>query len=98
MSTELKTTLAEHAAGNYRVMMNTADELLGAAAERNADHLDEKLFFVVFPATRSALNSLTSTRPPAEVRARREDAEVAHPIKSGWRNRSAEANEQVMRL
>jgi general secretion pathway protein A len=50
MSTELKTTLAEHAAGNYRVMMNTADELLAAAVERNLDHLDEKLFFDVFPA------------------------------------------------
>jgi type II secretory pathway predicted ATPase ExeA len=58
MSTELKTTLAEHAAGNYRVMMNTADELLAAAAERNVDRLDEKLFFDVFPA-------------PAERKARR---------------------------
>ncbi len=50
MSTELKTTLAEHAAGNYRIMMNTADELLAAAAERNLDRLDEKLFFEVYPA------------------------------------------------
>jgi type II secretory pathway predicted ATPase ExeA len=50
MSTELKTTLAEHAAGNYRVMMNTADELLAAAADKNLDRLDEKLFFEVFPA------------------------------------------------
>lgn len=50
MSTELKTTLAEHAAGNYRIMMNTADELLAAAADRDLDRLDEKLFFEVFPA------------------------------------------------
>lgn len=50
MTTELKTTLAEHAAGNYRVMMNTADELLATAAEQNIAHLDEKLFFEVFPA------------------------------------------------
>jgi general secretion pathway protein A len=50
MSTELKTTLAEHAAGNYRIMMNTADELLVVAVERNLDRLDEKLFFDVFPA------------------------------------------------
>jgi general secretion pathway protein A len=48
MSTQLKTTLAEHAAGNYRVMMNLADELLVTAAEREIDTLDEKLFFEVF--------------------------------------------------
>jgi hypothetical protein len=34
MTTELKATLAEHAAGNYRVMMNLGDELLTIAAER----------------------------------------------------------------
>jgi len=48
MTTELKTTLAEHAAGNYRVLMNLGDELLAAAAERNQGQLDEKLFFEVF--------------------------------------------------
>ncbi len=48
MTTELKTTLAEHAAGNYRIMMNTADELLAAAADKKLDRLDEKLFFDVF--------------------------------------------------
>jgi general secretion pathway protein A len=48
MSTELKTTLAEHAAGNYRVLMNIADELLTVAAEREIPRLDEKLFFEVF--------------------------------------------------
>jgi hypothetical protein len=34
--------VAEHAAGNYRIMMNTADELL---AVKKLDRLDEKLFF-----------------------------------------------------
>lgn len=48
MTTELKTTLAEHAAGNYRVLMNLGDELLAAAAERDQPQLDEKLFFEVF--------------------------------------------------
>lgn len=48
MTTELKVTVAEHAAGNYRVMMNIADELLAAAAEREAPRLDEKLYFDVF--------------------------------------------------
>ncbi len=48
MTTELKATVAEHAAGNYRVMMNIADELLAAAAERDLSRLDEKLYFDVF--------------------------------------------------
>jgi type II secretory pathway predicted ATPase ExeA len=48
MTTELKVTVAEHAAGNYRVMMNIADELLAGAAERNLPRLDEKLYFDVF--------------------------------------------------
>ena len=42
MTTELKVTVAEHAARNYRVMMNIADELLDAAAERDLPQLDEK--------------------------------------------------------
>ena len=48
MTTELKATLADHAAGNYRVMMNLADELLTVAADRDLPRLDEKLFFDVF--------------------------------------------------
>src|SRR5271155_3264075 len=44
MTSELKTTLADHAAGNYRVMMNLADELLSLAADRDLPRLDEKLF------------------------------------------------------
>lgn len=48
MTTELKVTGAEHAAGNYRVMMNIADELLAAGAERDLPRLDEKLYFDVF--------------------------------------------------
>jgi type II secretory pathway predicted ATPase ExeA len=55
MTPELKNTLADHAAGNYRVLMNLGDELLTAAAERQAPRLDEKLFFEVFapPAKKS---------------------------------------------
>lgn len=48
MTTELKVTIAEHAAGNYRVMMNIAEELLVAAAERELPRLDEKLYFDIF--------------------------------------------------
>jgi hypothetical protein len=47
-TSELRVTLADHAAGNYRVMMNLGDELLAAAAERELARLDEKLFLEVF--------------------------------------------------
>jgi len=48
MTNELKGTLADHAAGNYRVMMNLADELLTVATDRDLPRLDEKLFLDVF--------------------------------------------------
>jgi hypothetical protein len=48
MTTELKDTLADHAAGNYRVLMNLADELLTVAADRDLPRLDEKLYSEVF--------------------------------------------------
>ena len=48
LSKELQATLVDHAAGNYRVMMNTADELLTAAFERQKPVLDDKLFLEVF--------------------------------------------------
>jgi general secretion pathway protein A len=61
MTTELKTTLAEHAAGNYRVLMNLGDELLSAALERDLPQLDEKLFFDVFAPPQPK-------KPPAKKR------------------------------
>lgn len=48
MTAELRATLADHAAGNYRVLMNLADELLAVATDRDLPHLDEKLFLDVF--------------------------------------------------
>jgi type II secretory pathway predicted ATPase ExeA len=48
MTTELKATLADHAAGNYRVLMNLADELLTNALDRDLPRLDEKLFLESF--------------------------------------------------
>lgn len=48
MTTELKATLADHAAGNYRVLMNLADELLSVAVDRDLPRLDEKLYLEAF--------------------------------------------------
>lgn len=58
MTTELKATLADHAAGNYRVLMNIADELLALGLERDLPRLDEKLFLTAFnqPAARTQKN------------------------------------------
>lgn len=52
MSAKLKSTVVEYAAGNYRIMMHIADELLAAGAERNAPQLDEKLYMEVFDVPR----------------------------------------------
>ncbi len=41
MTSELRVTLADHAAGNYRVLINLADELLAVAADRELARLDE---------------------------------------------------------
>jgi general secretion pathway protein A len=48
MTAELRSTLADHAAGNYRVLMNLCDELLSVAADRELARLDEKLYLEVF--------------------------------------------------
>jgi general secretion pathway protein A len=48
MTAELKATLVDHAAGNYRVLLNLADELLTVAADRDLPRLDEKLYLDVF--------------------------------------------------
>ena len=56
MTPELIATLADHAQGNPRALMNIAGELLAVAAEREARQIDEKLF-------------LEMTSPPAETKA-----------------------------
>lgn len=48
MTDELKSTVADHAAGNYRVMMALCEELLLAAVDRSLPRLDEKLFLEIF--------------------------------------------------
>jgi len=48
MTGELIATLADHAQGNLRALMNMAAELLQLAAEREARHIDEKLFLEAY--------------------------------------------------
>lgn len=58
MTQELRYTLCEHAAGNYRIFISMAAELLMSATQRNLTVLDEKLYLQVFA-------------PPETPRARR---------------------------
>jgi len=51
MTPPLIATLAEHAAGNWRILMNMAAELLEAAAAREKEQLDEQLYLEVFNPT-----------------------------------------------
>jgi type II secretory pathway predicted ATPase ExeA len=66
MTPELKTTLCEHALGNYRVLTTMAGELLAVAAQRELAQLDEKLYLEVFAPPRSAAPG-KARRLPAEA-------------------------------
>ncbi len=48
MTPPLQQALCDHAAGNYRILTTMAAQLLAAAAQRQLDQLDEKLYFEVF--------------------------------------------------
>lgn len=48
MTAELRHTLCDHAAGNYRILTAMASELLIDAARRDLPQLDEKLYLQVF--------------------------------------------------
>ena len=55
MSDPLKSALADHALGNYRVLTTLAAELLDIAAQRELSTIDEQLFFECFkPEARRA--------------------------------------------
>lgn len=62
MTAELIATLCDHAQGNPRALMNMAGELLAVAAQREARHIDEQLFFETFATPAAA---------PPKVAARR---------------------------
>lgn len=63
LTRELADTLCAHAAGNLRVLCNTAAELLTEAVHREAKQLDEKLYLELFNQPRAA--------PPPRAAARR---------------------------
>ena len=48
----LRSLLCEHAGGNYRTLSHLGDELLAAAAQRQAPELDDQLFFELLAPAR----------------------------------------------
>ncbi|MFJ1260843.1 ExeA family protein [Cupriavidus sp. CuC1] len=53
MTDPLRQTLCEHAAGNHRILMNLAGELLAQAAQRELPQIDEKLYLETYTATQT---------------------------------------------
>jgi len=64
MTPELIATICDHAQGNPRALMIMADELLAAAAQREARQIDETLFFEICAV-------LTANETKAAIRRRR---------------------------
>ena len=62
MTDEVAAALCEHAAGNLRVLMNLANELLVAGVERELDRIDEKLFFDLYGQTIERRGRKTASR------------------------------------
>jgi type II secretory pathway predicted ATPase ExeA len=56
MNASVQNALCEHAAGNYRLLVNMANELLALAVSREVPQIDEKLFFEAFDM-QTALNA-----------------------------------------
>ena len=63
MTPQLRQTLCDHAAGNYRVLATMAAELLAVAAQRDLAKLDERLYLDVFaPPDSSAARRKAAAR------------------------------------
>ena len=62
MTKGVQTALCEHAAGNLRLLMHMANELLAEAVHRQLDQIDEKLFFDTFNI-KAAVKAAKRTTP-----------------------------------
>jgi hypothetical protein len=54
MTGELMQALVDHAAGNYRLLMTMAGELLAYGMAREVSQLDEKFYLELFHAPRAS--------------------------------------------
>jgi hypothetical protein len=64
MTDALVHTLCEHAAGNLRLLMNMANELLLAASRQEREQIDEALYFETFALDPKPARARTSARQP----------------------------------
>jgi hypothetical protein len=62
MTAELRDTLVDHAAGNYRVLMTMAADLLAHGMAREVEQLDERLYLEVYQPTRPLATSKKKAR------------------------------------
>ena len=62
MTAELMDTLVDHAAGNCRLLMTMAAEVLAHGMAREAEQLDEKLYLELFQPTRRRATSKKKAR------------------------------------
>jgi type II secretory pathway predicted ATPase ExeA len=60
MTKDLRHTLVQHSAGNYRIFVGMAGELLMNAAQREITTLDEKLYLQVFAPPQAVNNRRTA--------------------------------------
>jgi type II secretory pathway predicted ATPase ExeA len=62
MTPQLRDTLVDHAAGNYRVLMTMGADLLAHGMAREVEQLDEKLYLEVYQPTRPLAASKKKAR------------------------------------
>ncbi len=62
MTTALRHTLCDHAAGNYRILTTMAAALLAAATQRELPQLGEKLYLEVFAQPEASAPRRTAAR------------------------------------
>lgn len=62
MNAPVQNALCEHAVGNYRLLVNMANELLALALSRELPQIDEKLFFEAFDM-QAASNAAKRRKP-----------------------------------
>ena len=68
MTEELQSTIAEHSAGNPRIMMALAGEILSLAMQKELRVLDESLYFLIYDGPSRPGGRLASKKHASEAR------------------------------
>jgi len=65
MTPQLRHTLCDHAAGNYRILTTLAADLLATATQRDLPVLDEKLYLEIFAPVKTPAPRRAAAQPTA---------------------------------